>query len=207
MPVPAPWLRRVFVLAWMVTAAPPAFADITPALVGQLRQGGFVIVMRHASSPTAAPSAQDADPGNTKLERQLDGEGKQSAIAMGKAIKALHIPIGKVFSSPAFRAMETVRLAGFAAATPEDALGDQGQSMAQLNGPGPAAWLQRAVSEPPPAGSNILIVTHLPNITAAFPKEAQGLKDGESIIFRPGKSAAIAAHAAIGDWPLAADGK
>ena len=35
----------------------------------------------------------------------------------------------------------------------------------------------------------------------------QGLKDGESIIFRPGKSAAIAAHAAIGDWPLAADGK
>jgi DMSO/TMAO reductase YedYZ molybdopterin-dependent catalytic subunit/phosphohistidine phosphatase SixA len=192
-------------VALIFTAAPPAFADMTPALVSQLRQGGFVIVMRHASSPSTLPSAQDADPDNKNLECQLDAQGKQSAAAMGKAIKSLHIPIGRIFSSPTFRAMETVRLAQFEQPTPEAALGDQGQSMAAMNGPGPAAWLKAAVTEAPQPNSNTIIVTHLPNIAAAFPEAAQDLKDGESIIFRP--PGGIVAKVAIGDWPLAADGK
>jgi phosphohistidine phosphatase SixA len=200
--MPAPWTRRFIVVALISTLASPALAQMTPALAGKLRQGGFVIVMRHASSPPAAPSRQDADPGNKQLERQLDAQGKQSAIAMGRAIKSLHIPIGRVFSSPTYRAMETVRLGEFGRATPEAALGDQGQSMARLNGPGPAAWLRAAVMEKPLPGSNTLIVTHMPNIAAAFP-DAQGLKDGESIIFNPSTPAKIAARVAIGDWPAA----
>jgi hypothetical protein len=37
-----------------------------------LQQGGYVLVMRHASAPPEAPDSQTANPDNEKLERQLD---------------------------------------------------------------------------------------------------------------------------------------
>ena len=53
------------------------------ALVAPLRQGGLVIVMRHASSPRDVPTAATATAGNAKLERQLDEAGRNAAAAMG----------------------------------------------------------------------------------------------------------------------------
>ena len=64
-----------------------------------------MIVMRHASSPRELPTTEKADPGNVKLERQLDDVGRASAIAMGKALRELKIPIGQVFTSPTYRAI------------------------------------------------------------------------------------------------------
>jgi hypothetical protein len=81
------------------------------ALVKALRQGGYVIVMRHTSSPREAPSKQVANADNVKLERQLDETGRTTAVAMGKAIRALKIPIGEVLTSPTYRALETVKYA------------------------------------------------------------------------------------------------
>src|SRR5580700_8592874 len=78
------------------------------ALVKALRQGGYVIVMRHASSPREAPDRQIANADNVNLERQLDEAGRASAIALGSALGQLKIPIGEVFTSPTYRALETV---------------------------------------------------------------------------------------------------
>src|ERR1039457_3284734 len=78
------------------------------ALVKALRQGGYVIVMRHASSPREVPDKQTANPDNLKPERQLDEIGRTTAAAMGKALRDLKIPIGEVYSSPTYRALETV---------------------------------------------------------------------------------------------------
>ena len=83
------------------------------ALVKALQKGGYVLVMRHASSPREAPDRQTANTDNSKPERQLDESGRKSAVAMGKAIRDLRIPIGNVLSSPTYRALETVRLAQF----------------------------------------------------------------------------------------------
>jgi hypothetical protein len=69
-------------------------------LVADLRQGGYVIVIRHASSPREVPDQQTADSDNTKGERQLDAAGRTSSAAMGKAMRELKIPIGEVLSSP-----------------------------------------------------------------------------------------------------------
>src|SRR5262245_52604169 len=80
-------------------------------LVKALRQGGYVIVMRHASSPRQVPDKQTANADNMNLERQLDEAGRASAIAMGNALRDLKIPIGTVLTSPTYRALETVRLA------------------------------------------------------------------------------------------------
>ena len=112
-------------------------------LVNAVRQGGYVLVMRHASSPQTPPTADAAEPGNTKLERQLDDTGRSTARAMGTATKALGIPIGQVWSSPTYRALETVRLAGLPAPTVADELGDAGQSMQAVSG-SQSVWLSAA---------------------------------------------------------------
>jgi len=177
-------------------------APASPDLIKALRQGGYVMVMRHASSPAAPPAKAAADPENVGLERQLDGKGRTSAEAMGRAFRALHIPVGEIFSSPTYRARETIKLAGFGTPKTVGELGDQGHSMARLNGPGPAAWLKAEAAEKPAAGRDTLIVTHMPNIAAAFPDDAAGLQDGETLVFKPDGygHATMVAKVPIEDW-------
>jgi phosphohistidine phosphatase SixA len=172
------------------------------ALVKALQKGGYVIVMRHASSPREAPDKQTANPDNSKLERQLDEGGRNTAIAMGKALRDLRIPIGSVLSSPTYRALETVRLARFGAPQAFAELGDNGQSM-QGGTAAQAAWLQKQVAHFP-TGTNTIVVTHFPNITGAFPQLASGLADGEALIFGPdGKGEAIlVTRIKIEEWPV-----
>jgi Histidine phosphatase superfamily (branch 1) len=79
------------------------------ALVHALEHGGYVLVMRHASSPSEPPAKESADAENTRDERQLDENGRTTATAMGKALHALKIPVGAVLSSPTYRTLETVK--------------------------------------------------------------------------------------------------
>jgi phosphohistidine phosphatase SixA len=171
------------------------------ALVKALRQGGYVIVMRHASSPREVPDKQTANPDNTKRERQLDEVGRTTSAAMGKALRDLKIPIGEVFTSPTYRALETLRLAQVSNSKPTPELGDNGQSMAGGT-EAQAAWLQKIVTQFP-SGTNTLVVTHFPNMTRAFPQQAAGVEDGEALIFGPdGKGGAkVVARVKIEDWP------
>ncbi|WP_443026085.1 histidine phosphatase family protein [Sphingomonas sp. PB2P19] len=68
--------------------------------------------MRHAHSPTEAPTPSAADPANTKRERQLDAEGKIQARQFGQATRKLGLRFRRILRSPAFRARQTVRHAG-----------------------------------------------------------------------------------------------
>jgi phosphohistidine phosphatase SixA len=131
------------------------------ALVTALRQGGHVILMRHASSPREVPERQKANPDNTNIERQLDEAGRASATAMGKALRDLKIPVGDVLSSPTYRALETVRYAQFGTAQAHAEIGDGGRSM-QGGTEAQAAWLRQKITQFP-RGTNTLIVTHMPN--------------------------------------------
>jgi len=171
------------------------------ALVQALRQGGYVIVMRHASSPSEAPGKQTANADNANLERQLDEAGRASAIAMGKALRELKIPISDVFTSPTYRALETVRYAQLGNPQKFAELGDGGQSM-QGGTEAQAAWLQKMVTQFP-KGANTIVVTHLPNITRAFPQWASGLADGEALIFgSDGKGGTtLVTRIKIEEWP------
>lgn len=172
-----------------------------PALVHALQRGGYVIVMRHASSPSQPPDAQAADADNVKRQRQLDERGRASATEMGEALRRLKIPIGQVFSSPTYRALETVRLGRFGEPQAVPELGDGGRSMQGATDT-QAAWLRKIVTEFP-KGTNTLVVTHQPNLTRAFPQWAAGLGDGEALIFGPdGKGgAALVTRVKIDDWP------
>ncbi len=188
--------------AVLSSAGLPAQTLSGPALVKALRQGGYVIVMRHASSPREAPDRQTANADNVNAERQLDEQGRTSAVAFGKALNHLKIPIGEVFTSPTYRAIETAQLAKLREPRPEAELGDNGRSM-QAGTDAQAAWLRKKVTQFP-SGTNTLLITHLPNITRAFPQITPAPEDGEALIFGPdGKSGAtVAARVKIGDWSL-----
>lgn len=197
-------LRNIGLAALMLGAGLVAPALAQPAgLAGELRHGGYVLVMRHASSPADPPDKAMADPENTADERQLDDNGRASARAMGEALRALHVPVARVFSSPTYRARETVRLLGFGNPVLAQELGDQGHSMMRISGNGPAAWLKNQVALSPPAGRNTLLVTHMPNIAASFPDQAKDLKDGETLVFKPDGHghAELVAKVAIEEWP------
>jgi phosphohistidine phosphatase SixA len=151
-----------------------------PALTAALRSGAHVIVMRHATSPGQPPDKQTANADNVTLERQLDAAGRAGATAMGEALRRLSIPIGEVLTSPTYRARETVRYAQLGNARAHDELGDEGQSMKiateQRN-----VWLRKRVAEMP-RGANTVIVTHLPNISGAFP-DLGDMAQGEAAVF------------------------
>ena len=184
-----------------VDAASPA----GPPLISALREGGYVLVMRHASSPAMPPDKASADRENTGLERQLDENGRNTARAMGSAMKALRLPVREVFSSPTYRALETIRMAGLPQPRTVAELGDGGQSMAPLAA-SPAAWLRNIVSQAPAAGTDRIIVTHAPNITGAFGANVADVADGEILVFRPDGNgdAMLAGRIKIEDWPALA---
>src|SRR5689334_22125094 len=91
--------RRAFARAALAVAITAGIGSaraqpLTSApLISALREGGYVLVMRHASSPAMPPDKASADRENTALERQLDENGRATARAMGKALRALRIPI------------------------------------------------------------------------------------------------------------------
>jgi phosphohistidine phosphatase SixA len=174
-------------------------------LVKAMQRGGYAIVMRHASSPRTPPAAAEADPANVNHERQLDETGRRTASDMGAAIKALRIPIGEVWSSPTYRALETIRLARLPQPKTAVELGDGGQSM-QAAGGEQTAWLRAKATQSPRSGTDTVIVTHYPNIAAAFGDAASGLADGEALVFHPngGSAPDLVGRIKIEAWPTLA---
>jgi phosphohistidine phosphatase SixA len=176
------------------------------ALANALQQGGYVIVMRHPSSPSTVPDESQADPANTQLERQLDDTGRKTAKEMGDAFRRLHIPVGDVLSSPTYRTREAVRLAAFGEPKIVAELGDGGRSMQSHADNERSTWLRKTVSESPRKGKNTLIVTHTPNLTGAFGQRATGIAAGEALIFHPnGKPEPdFVGRIKIEEWPTLA---
>jgi phosphohistidine phosphatase SixA len=199
----ASWLYLSATLA--LASIGPALADelAGPALVGALRHGGYVLVMRHASSPFETPDKSAAEPGNVNLERQLDAAGKETSTAMGKAIKALGIPIGEVDSSDTFRALQTAKLADLPHPKSVSELTEGKQGMAADADKARAAWLVHAAASAPRAGTNTVLITHTPNLMAAFGEKAKDIKAGETMVFQPdGKGgASLVARVPIDEWP------
>ena len=166
-------------------------------LTAALTKGGYVFLMRHASSPPTPPTAAQAAPANVALERQLDENGRAAARAMGEALRHLKRPVGKVLSSTAYRALETAGEAQFPDPHTYDDLTEIGVNAER------AGSLRAQVAVAPEPGTNTIIITHLPNIAAAFPGDAKDLAEGESLIYRPDGhgNATLVARVKIDDWP------
>ncbi len=186
--------------ACILAALPAQAATISgPTLTKALRQGGYVLVMRHAGAEE--PTAENVEADNPQRERQLDAKGKAQSQAVGAAIKAAHIPIGVVLSSPTYRARETLRYAELKTPQALEQLGDGGAPGLSKASPEAATFLKAQAARMPKRGTNTLIVSHQPNIIGAFP-EADGIGPDEILVLKPdGKgSDAIIARVTPGDW-------
>src|SRR5687768_2209580 len=185
-----------FGLTPFVVAQDVAGAELAKAL----SRGGYILVMRHASSPREAPTRENANADNRNLERQLDEAGRKGAAAMGDVLRALRIPVSELLTSPTYRARETVRFLRLSDAAQVVELGDGGRGMQGVT-EAQAAWLRTRAAQPPRAG-NTLIVTHQPNLARAFPDWGAAVADGETVVLRPdGKGGtSVVGRVRIEDW-------
>jgi phosphohistidine phosphatase SixA len=114
-----------FALACLSQAAPafepvlipetPDFVTkpLTPSIVKQLREGGYVLYMRHGNTDITRPDRLPSiDINDCSTQRPLTAEGRRVAARVGAAIRQAKIPLGEIFSSPMCRAKETA-LAAF----------------------------------------------------------------------------------------------
>ena len=204
MPALVPVLRNCAVAAAMfIAAVGGASAQLLSGgeLVAALKQGGYVIVMRHANSPQVRPDPAAAAPGNTRVERQLNENGHKTAHAMGEALKVLRVPIGTVLSSPTFRTLETVRELQVGMPDTFNLLGDGSQGYEFSSFEDSARFMRTRAAEFPKPGTNTLIVTHLPNIESAF-GDTFSVDEGEAVVFKPdGATGTPVGRIKIDEWP------
>lgn len=150
-----------------------------------LRQGGHVIVFRHGA--THADQA-DTDPlnfANVAKQRQLNDEGRALAKSVGESMRKLKIPVGQVETSMFQRAVDTGTLLGFGDVKASPDITEGGLVVSPVENNRRAAALRKLVSVPPAAGTNVVIVSHKPNIMDAFGKDWFDVREGEASVFRP----------------------
>jgi broad specificity phosphatase PhoE len=158
-------------------AAPPAQDPI----VRTLREGGHVLVMRHAKTESTTDRQEFLR--SCELQRNLSEEGRTQAREIGEAIRALRIPIGEVRSSPMCRTRDTARLA-FGDVTLDRDLVSPGVIGTAAGDERRAQAMRALVEDPLPAGENTVLVTHTGNIGAALGEAA--VAEGEILVYGEG---------------------
>jgi phosphohistidine phosphatase SixA len=156
-----------------------------PEWIAALRQGGHVIVFRHGAT---FPDQADTDPLNPKnvaQQRQLNDDGRALAKAIGEAMRKLKIPVGDVQTSMFQRAVDTGTLLGYGDAKPTADVTEGGLVVSPNENNRRAQALRKLAGTAPPAGSNVVIVSHKPNIMDAFGKDWFDLREGEASVFKP----------------------
>jgi phosphohistidine phosphatase SixA len=155
-------------------------------LVAAIQDGNKIIYLRHS---TTVQTQVDTGRLNDRAgQRNLSPDGIRQAEQLGRALRALRVPLNRILSSPVFRARDTAELA-FGAEDVEvtmdlvadDYAGNRLQAM--LDG------TRRLLAEPLPPGENRVLIGHrtpLEMVTGqSFPDEV--LPEGAMAVFLPGK--------------------
>ena len=151
-----------------------------------LKAGGYNIYFRHVATDwSQSDDVREAgdwlscDPARI---RQLSAAGRETARALGAAIRALGIPVGRVLASPYCRTVETARLMDLGMVqTTTDVMNLRVAEYFD----GRAAIAQRArerLATAPPAGSNTIVVAHgnVAGLAAGI-----HLREGEGAVLKP----------------------
>jgi phosphohistidine phosphatase SixA len=179
------------VSADIACAEPPAKSEVVP----ELQKGGYVLFVRH---PKTDPDQADTDPlhlDNVKAQRQLTDEGRKQAKDIGAALRALKVPVGKVIASKFHRAQEAAKLLEVGEVTASVDVAEGGLVVAPRENERRAKALRELLSTVPAKGTNVVIVSHKPNLQDAAGKEFGDQAEGETVVFQPlgsGKFKAVA---------------
>jgi phosphohistidine phosphatase SixA len=178
-------LAGFIALLWVVPALAQSSATAAPTWIAALRDGGYVVVVRHGATYADQADTNPLDPKDTAHQRQLNDAGRAAAKSMGDALRKLKIPVGKVQTSQFQRAVETGTLLGFGEVSSTADIAEGGLVVTPNENNRRTAALRTLAATPPPAGTNIVLVTHKPNIVDAFGKDWFDVREGEASIFRP----------------------
>jgi len=169
--------------------------------INALRQGGYVIVFRHGATHQDQADTDPLNPKNIDQQRQLNDQGRALARAVGDAIRRLKIPVGHVYTSMFNRAVETGTLLGFGEVTPSLDFTEGGLVVTPIENNRRAQALRELAATVPLAGTNIVVITHKPNILDAFGKDWFEVREGEASIFKPGgKDSKLLARVQAEEW-------
>jgi phosphohistidine phosphatase SixA len=170
---------------WLLVATGQS-AQAQAEWINAVRQGGYVIVFRHGATHQ---DQADTDPLNLKnvaQQRQLNEAGRAKAKEIGEAFRKLRIPVGQIQSSAFNRAVETGKLMGLGDVTSTPDFAEGGLVVTPIENNRRAQALRKLAATVPPAGTNIVVVTHKPNILDAFGKDWFDVREGEASVFQPG---------------------
>jgi hypothetical protein len=170
----------------------PASAEPGAELLSRLREGGYVLYLRHTSTDFSQNDSRMTSFEDCASQRNLTDRGRDEARAIGEHIKRLEIPVGEVLASPFCRTMETARLAFGKAQATGDVRG----------GPVDAARyepLRKLLSSPVSRGTNRVISSHgNPFYALAGPPY---LAEGEMAVVKPeGERFSVIARIRLADW-------
>ncbi len=189
-------MRKVF-LCFALAITAYAHAEVDAALLKELRAGGNVLYMRHASTDFGQNDANMTGYADCVNQRNLTDKGRAEARAVGEHVKRLAIPIGTVLASPYCRTMETARLAFGKAQTMSEVRGGP----ARPQDPQRYEGLKKILSTAVPKGENLVIVSHgNPFFALTGPPP---IAEGEVAVVKPqGSDFAVVGKIRLEDWQL-----
>jgi phosphohistidine phosphatase SixA len=186
---------RALLLAFVAFTS-PAWAQSNPGVIEQLREGGYVLYLRHTSTDFSQNDSRMTSYEDCASQRNLTDQGRDEARAIGEHVKRLKIPVGEVLASPFCRTMETARLAFGKARATNDVRGGP----ARTDDPARYAALRKLLSSNVPKGQNLVISSHgNPFHAVAGPPY---LAEGEIAVVRPedGERFTVIARIRLTDW-------
>src|SRR5712691_3634075 len=184
-------------LAWPMDQSAQAQAE----WINAVRQGGHVIVFRHGATHAADANTDPLNIKNVAQQRQLNDQGRALARSIGDSMRKLKIPVGQVQTSMFYRAVETGTLLGFGAATSSPDFTEGGLVVPPIENDRRTAAMRKFAATLPPAGTNIVLVTHKPNIVDAFGKDLLDVREAEASVFKPdGSGYKLVARVQAIDW-------
>ncbi len=180
----------------------------TPTLIAALKNGGYVMVLRHGETDHNQKDAQPPDYTDVTKQRRLSEKGRETARGIGEAIKKLGLAFDKVETSLLDRGIETGKLVASTEVMSSLDLTENSDAVDPAEKERRLMALEKMVGVMPEPGKNTLLVTHKPNIVGAFGKALEDIDEGEIAVFKPdgsGKSQLVG-RIKEADWAGAPSG-
>ena len=171
----------IYLVFFLILTSTNAVAEIDDALlIKKLRQGGYIVLMRHAITDHSQIDTHPVDIEDCNSQRNLSQAGREQSVAIGKAIHSLSIPVGKVLSSLYCRCIETAELAfgkletklGLSSFMQEPSE----EKIRRVN------YIKELLGTPPRVNTNTFMITHRYML-----QQASGidLQEGGAAVFKP----------------------
>jgi len=189
----------------------PANAQVDPGMlqtIKALQDGGHVVIFRHGATHADQADTDPLNISNVAKQRQLNDQGRALAREIGEAMRKLKIPVGQVITSQFNRAVETGTLLGFGAVSSTADITEGGLVVSPNENNRRTAAMKKLAATAPTAGTNVVLVSHKPNILDAFGKDWFDVREGEASIFKPDGSGGtkFVGRVQAADWSKIAQG-